>query len=187
MTLFMRLIPALSRALGVVSALMILAAVMVVCQMVFVRYVLNASTVWQTETVTYLLIAAIFLGSPYVLMVKGHVYVDLVPLYVGPRTRFGLALAAYGISFLFAVLIAWRGWALWWEAWSLGWSSDTVWAPPLWIPYLAMPVGFSLLSLQYVVETVAMITGREPPFGIAPEHLPTASDQGRRGDGIARR
>jgi TRAP-type C4-dicarboxylate transport system permease small subunit len=48
---------------------------LVTCQQVFMRYVLNASTVWQTEFVTYSIVAATFLGSPYVLMRRGHVNV----------------------------------------------------------------------------------------------------------------
>ena len=58
---------------------------LVVCQMVFVRYVLNQNTIWQTDFVTYSLIAATFIGSPYVLLTRGHVNVDVLPLYLGPR------------------------------------------------------------------------------------------------------
>ena len=62
--------------------------------MVFVRYVLNQNTIWQTDFVTYSLVAATFIGSPYVLMTRGHVNVDVLPLYSGPRARFWLALFA---------------------------------------------------------------------------------------------
>ncbi len=41
--------------------------VLVVCQMVFVRYALDQTTIWQTDFVTYSLVAATFIGSPYVL------------------------------------------------------------------------------------------------------------------------
>jgi TRAP-type C4-dicarboxylate transport system permease small subunit len=55
--------------------LLLTAGMLVTCQQVFMRYVLNASTVWQTEFVTYSIVAATFLGSPYVLMRRGHVNV----------------------------------------------------------------------------------------------------------------
>jgi hypothetical protein len=35
-----------------------------------------------------------------------------------------------------------------------------------------MPVGLGLLSLQYVGDLLAIITGREPPFGIDPAEQP---------------
>jgi hypothetical protein len=34
---------------------------------------------------------------------------------------------------------------------------------------MAMPVGLSVLTLQYVVDLVQLVTGREPPFGMAPD------------------
>ena len=57
--------------------------------MVFVRYVLNQNTIWQTDFVTWSLVAATFIGSPYLLLTRGHVNVDVLPLYLGPRARAG--------------------------------------------------------------------------------------------------
>ncbi len=48
--------------------------------MVFVRYVLNQNTIWQTDFVTWSLVAATFVGSPYLLLTRGHVNVDVLPL-----------------------------------------------------------------------------------------------------------
>ena len=70
----------------------------IVCQMVFIRYVLNHNTIWQTDFVTYSLIAATFIGAPYVLLTKGHVNVDVLPIYVGERARYWLAICAIAIS-----------------------------------------------------------------------------------------
>ena len=38
-------------------------------------------------------------------------------------------------------------------------------------PYLAMPIGFGILSLQYIADIISLITGRDMPFGISVEHL----------------
>ena len=84
----------LSQVCGIVAATLIAVAVVVVCQMVFVRYVLNQTTIWQTDFVTFSLVAATFIGAPYVLLTKGHVNVDVLPLYVGQRARCWLALVA---------------------------------------------------------------------------------------------
>ena len=45
--------------------------------------------------------------------------------------------------------------------------SDTMWRARLWIPYASMPIGLGILSLQYTADIINLITGREPPFGIA--------------------
>ena len=65
---------AISRAFGVASALLILLSIFVICHMVFVRAVLGASSIWQTEFVTFSVIAATFLGSPYILLTGGQAY-----------------------------------------------------------------------------------------------------------------
>ena len=46
------------------------------------RYVFSAHTTWQTEAVVFSATASIFLGAPYVLLIKGHVGVDFVQLMV---------------------------------------------------------------------------------------------------------
>ncbi|MGF1639339.1 MAG: TRAP transporter small permease [Rhodospirillales bacterium] len=172
MRAFIVVVRALSRGCGMLAACLVAAAVLVVCQMVVLRYLLQASTVWQTEFVTFSLVAATFVGSPYVALTKGHVNVDLVPMHVGHRTRMALALAAAGGALAFSVVACLTGAQLWLEAWEGGWRTHTVWALPLWIPYLAMPVGFGLLALQYLVDILCLLRGDEMPFGLGPEHRP---------------
>lgn len=84
---FAALIRLLSRISGVFATLLIILSIIVVCQMIFQRVVLGQSTIWQTEFVTFALIAATFVGAPYVLLTRGHVNVDLVPLMLGHRAR----------------------------------------------------------------------------------------------------
>lgn len=165
---FIRLVHGLSRLCGAAAAGLVATAVLVVCQMVVMRYFLRESTVWQTEFVTFALVAATFIGSPYVLLLKGHVNVDLLPLYLKPGPRRVLALLASTAALVFCLVVAWTGYRLLHEAWTGGWRTDTVWSLPLWIPYLAMPVGIGLLALQYVADILGLISGREEPFGLEP-------------------
>ena len=153
--------------LGCFAALLIALGVLVVCEMVFVRYVLGHNTIWQTDFVTYSLVAATFLGSPYVLMTRGHVNVDVVPHYAGPRLRMALAIFAAAVTLAFAITMAILTFLFWKEAWDNQWVSDTMWRARLWIPYLSMPIGLGLLTLQALADLVALIQGREPPFGLA--------------------
>lgn len=172
MNLYLRLVEGLSRLLGYVAALLLIIAILVVCQMVFNRFVLNLPTSWQTEFVTYALLASTFLGAPWVLLTRGHVNVELVPLMLGPRARFWLALLAYGLSAVLCVLLTWGAFEFWYEAWEGGWTSDSTWAPRLWIAYLPMPVGFFAVSLQYIADIICLFAGREHPFGIEPATPP---------------
>ena len=111
---------------------MVGSAVLVVCQMVILRYFLGASTIWQTEYVTFALVGATFIGCPYVALIKGHVNVDLLPLALNQKARLRLALLASGAALLFSLIVCATGFELWLEAWRGGWRTDTIWAlPPL--------------------------------------------------------
>jgi len=165
-SLFIRLVGAVSKGCGMIAATLLLLAILVVCQMVVMRYFLNASTVWQTEFVVFSLVGTAFIGSPYVLLLKGHVNVDLLPLYLGHRARFALALLASGGGLLFCLVMAWTGYVLFHEALVNGWTTSTVWALPLWIPYLAMPFGIGLMALQYVADILALLGGHAMPFAM---------------------
>ncbi len=166
---FINAVSRLSQLCGIFAAVMIMLAVTIVCQMVFMRYVLSVPTIWQTEFVTYALIASTLVGAPYVLLHRGHVNVDLLPMYLGARGRFVLALVAAAVSLGFCLVMTWTGAELWLEAWNKGWESYTIWAVRMWIPYAAIPVGFGVLSLQYVADLLSLVTGREAPFGLSTE------------------
>lgn len=134
--------------------------------MVFLRYVLNQNTIWQTDFVTWSLVAATFVGSPYVLLTRGHVNVDVLPLHLGPRARWGLAFASVVMSLAFCLILLFLAARFWVEAWEQRWVSDTMWRARMWIPYSSMPIGLSILALQFLADLYGLVSGREPPFGI---------------------
>ncbi|HYT86208.1 MAG TPA: TRAP transporter small permease [Burkholderiales bacterium] len=166
---FVRAVRLISQLCGFVAAGLIAAGVLVVCHMVFVRYVLNHNTIWQTDFTTYCLIAATFIGSPYVLMTRGHVNVDVLPHYMGGRARWWLALFSGILTLAFSIALAALTFHFWQEAWNNKWVSDTMWRARLWIPYSSMPIGLGLLALQSIADLIGLISGREPPFGIIAE------------------
>jgi TRAP-type C4-dicarboxylate transport system permease small subunit len=175
---FIAAVRLISQICGVIAAVLTAAAVVVVCQMVFVRYVLNQNTIWQTDFVTYSLVAATFIGGPYVLLTKGHVNVDVLPIFVGPRARYWLAFTATTISLAFALIMTVLTFQFWHEAWENNWVSDTMWRARLWIPYGSMPLGLGVLMLQYVADFIELVTGRAVPFGGPVPHEAKAIPEG---------
>lgn len=160
---------ATSRAFGVMAAMMILVSIGVVCQMVFVRAVLNQSSIWQTEFVTFCLIAATFIGAPYILLTRGHVAVDVVPLMLRPPARRALHLLGSLIALGFCGFFLYASWHWWHEVYTLNQTTSSIWRARLWIPYASVPIGLALLCLQFIAEIVQVLQQRENPFGMAPE------------------
>ena len=168
---FISTVNLLSRIAGVAAAGLIALGVLVICDIVVERYFLNLTTIWQIDVVTYSIVSATFIGSEYVLMTRGHVNVDVLPLHLGPRARYWLAVFTMSLALAFCAVLFVLCTAYWYQAWTNNWRSDTVWRARLWIPYLAMPVGLGLLVLQYIVELICVVTGRARPFGITDERV----------------
>ncbi|WP_296424538.1 TRAP transporter small permease [Yoonia sp.] len=164
-----RLIGHVSTVSGIIASMMILASVFITCQMIFVRAVLGKSTIWQTEAVIYLMIGATLIGLPYVQKLKGHVGVDLVPTLLGPKGRRILAVLTLVITSGMIAVMLYYAYDMWHFAWARGWKSETVWAVPLWIPYLSVPLGFGLFLLQLVADLWMVIQGEDIAVPVAAE------------------
>lgn len=151
---YIRLMDALSVITGVIAGLLLCLGVLAVCHMVFMRYALGQSTIWQTEFTTYAIAGAMLLGAPYVLLTNGHVAVTILPdsLRETPRRVMNFIAGLFGLAFCAA--LTYGAWVYVHEAYTMGWSTGTVWNPPLWPAIVPMAVGSTLLSLQYVAELI---------------------------------
>ncbi|MGY9046078.1 hypothetical protein P775_21615 [Puniceibacterium antarcticum] len=176
--ILVRMIRSVSELCGVIAALMILASVFITCQMIFVRLILKSSTFWQTEAVIYLVIAATLLGLCYVQRLRGHVGVDLVPGLMPAGARRILALFVLALTLLMAGVMIYYGFDTFHLAWSRNWKSESVWAFPLWIPYMTVPLGFALFFLQLSADLYMTVIGRDNPLAasMVPDVLPQKGD-----------
>ena len=127
----------ISRVAGVIAAFMILIAVLITVQMIWVRFVLNLSTAWQTETVIYMMVGATLIGLSYIQLLRGHVNVDLLPTFIKPKYKKSLAIVTGFTSIIIVTIMFIYGFDYWFVAYERNWTSDTVTAVPLKFPYAA--------------------------------------------------
>ena len=148
---FVRAVDALSTGLAVAAAACLAAAMLIVVYMVVWRAT-GHSTYWEIELATYLIVATVLIGSPYCLMTRGHIGVDLLSHYLPPRHRVALerVLAILGIAV--CLYLTWMGLELTVEAFHKNETSGSAWDPPRWPFFALMPVGLGLTALQYVAE-----------------------------------
>jgi TRAP-type C4-dicarboxylate transport system permease small subunit len=165
--LLLRYIDRLSELAGYISAVLILVSMLVVCYGVFLRYVLGASTVWQLELSTYFLMFAAFVGGAYGLKHGDHVNLSLIVDRLPEKTRLYVRLLASVLGFVFVAIVASIAYVLWWETTEAGRTSGTAWNVPLTYPYLIVPLGMTLIALQYLVIVVRIVqqirTSDHPP------------------------
>jgi TRAP-type C4-dicarboxylate transport system permease small subunit len=156
--IFARVINGLTYITGWIAALSLVAAALIVTEAVIVRKIFGISTIWQIEASVYLLIFTVFAGAPFVQKNEHHLNVDLVIIHLSPRTREITLIVVSIISCILAAILAWYAWPMWWEAVVGNQHSESLWGPPLWIPYLFLPLGMTLLFLQYIIYIHGKIT-----------------------------
>lgn len=151
---FLSYIDRLSELAGYASAVLILISMLIVCYGVFLRYGLGASTVWQLELSTYFLMFAAFVGGAYGLKHGDHVNLSLIVERLPEKTQLYVRLLASVLGFFFVAVVAIIAYFLWWETAEAGRTSGTAWNVPLTYPYLIVPLGMTLIALQYLVIVV---------------------------------
>jgi TRAP-type C4-dicarboxylate transport system permease small subunit len=145
------LIDGLTRLTGWAASLALVAAAFIVTEGVIIRKVFGLSTIWQIEASVFLLIFTVFAGAPFVQKNEHHLNVDLVIVYLSPKKRELVLIIVSIISCLICGILAWYSWPMWWESFTLNQHSESLWGPPLYIPHFFLPLGMTLLFLQYIV------------------------------------
>lgn len=152
---FVRWMDRVSVACAVIASVLLACAVVVITWMVLYR-AMGYSTYWEIEFSVFAMVGGIFLASPYTLMTRGHVAVDLLGHYLPPKASRVLAVITAVVGLAVCAWLAYAGGALTLHAWAGGETTESSWAPPKWPLFLAMPVGLGLTALQYLAELARM-------------------------------
>jgi len=148
---FVRAIFRLSTACAAIAAVLLALAALVITWSVIYR-AMGASTYWEIEFSVYMMVAALFLASPYCLATQGHVGVDLLSHYLPRPAAKGVAIVVGLIGLAVCIYLAYVGMELTLEAFERGDRTESAWAPLKWPLFLTMPVGLGLTALQYVAD-----------------------------------
>jgi TRAP-type C4-dicarboxylate transport system permease small subunit len=160
------LVAALERGLAfcnniivVLAAIALIAACAILSYSVIGRALFHSPNYWQDEAAVFLLVGATFMTSAYVQGQRGHIGIEAFVGLLSPMVnRIRLWLVDV-VSFLFCGFFAWKSWTLTHEAWVDGQVSNSMWSPPLTIPYGLMAAGMTLLCLQILLQIVIPLTG----------------------------
>jgi TRAP-type C4-dicarboxylate transport system permease small subunit len=152
---FVRAVDRLSTACAAVASVMLALAALVITWNVIYR-AMGASTYWEVEFSVYMMVASLFLASPYCLRTQGHIGVDLLSHYLPSRYARTVTVGVAVIGLLVCLYLAVAGGILTFESFEKGETTESTWAPYKWPLFLTMPVGLALTALQYIAELVRM-------------------------------
>jgi TRAP-type C4-dicarboxylate transport system permease small subunit len=159
------LVAALERALAwcnnlivVLSAIALIAACLILSYSVATRSIFHSATYWQDEAAVFLLVGATFMTAAYVQSQRGHIGIEAFVGMLSPRANAVRLWLIDLASFVFVGFFAWKSWTLTHEAWIDGQVSNSMWSPPLAIPYALMAAGMTLLGVQILLQLLIPIT-----------------------------
>ena len=143
----------------VLAAIALIAACAILSYSVLGRALFHSPNYWQDEAAVFLLVGATFMTSAYVQQQRGHIGIEAFVGLLSPtvnRVRLWLVDVA---SLLFCAFFAWKSWTLAHEAWVDGQVSNSMWSPPLAVPYVLMATGMTLLCVQILLQIIIPLSG----------------------------
>ena len=149
----------LNSIIVVFAAVALVAACAILSYSVLSRALFKAANYWQDEAAVFLLVGATFMTAAYVQQNRGHIGIEAFVGLLSPlANKVRLWLVDFA-TFLFCAFFTWKSWTLAHEAYVDGLVSNSMWSPPLAIPYSLMAFGMSLLCIQILVQLALPFTG----------------------------
>lgn len=160
-----RVVHAVSAVAAAVAAALLLTIFVAVQYEVVMRFVFNRPTFWVNEASTYAISWVGFLGAGYLLRIGRQLEVDIVTMRLSEGARRALGTATDLIGGVFCAYTSYLGVEFSRIAYVMRASSASELDVPLWIPYLAIPIGFAILSAEFFLRILARWELLDRPAG----------------------
>jgi TRAP-type C4-dicarboxylate transport system permease small subunit len=150
--IFSRALELLNRGIVAVSMWAMILTAFILTFSVVTRYFFKVPTDWQDEASVFMLIGVTFFSAAYVQSQRGHVGIEVLSSILPTKINEIRLVLIDMASASFCGFFSWKSWTLFHEALVEGQTTSSTFAPPLWIPYLMMASGMTLLTLQIVLQ-----------------------------------
>jgi len=141
-----------NQASGFIAGICILATAFFVTYEVILRALFDAPTEWVNEVSVYLILISAFLGFSPALAAGKHISVDLITCKLSNHAnRFlGVVISLLGLGFCLVFFVTSAEMAL--NSYQLNMLSTSTLRIPLYIPQASLPVGFAIMTLQFLAN-----------------------------------
>lgn len=127
---------------------------------VFMRYVMQASLSWSEEISRYLFIFLINIGISYGVKENRHVSISFFVNLFSEKVKKYILIFSDVLFLVFSLIVAVHGVQIASVIRMYGQNSPAV-GLPMWIVYIATPIGFSLVSIRLIQRIVFKIKGEK--------------------------
>ncbi|MET1416247.1 TRAP transporter small permease [Roseibium sp. HPY-6] len=158
---------ALLRALAGTAAILFVLAGCMLTYEVTARYLFVAPTIWAAELSQLCLIWGSMFGMPWLLKTNQHIAVDALTVRLSRTAQRICRILAMSAIVLFSALVAWKGGEIFLDSFERGRTTGSMLDLPTWVAELAIPVGFTLVLAQALIELAAAVRGGDLESGAA--------------------
>lgn len=131
---------------------------------VVLRYVFDTGLIWLLEGTIYLFSWLVLVGISIGIRTDSHIAVEFVTERLTPRVQRLVALAAVGVSLLYAVLMFAGSFTLVQRLYDFGSLAHDI-PLPRWVLLSSLPIGFALLGLRLGQAAFGIWKGTRGPLG----------------------
>ncbi|UWQ45216.1 TRAP transporter small permease [Leisingera aquaemixtae] len=150
MTRLDRSFGALLTGLAVLSAAILAAITLVIPLNVLLRNLGLPVIYGALDAIEYGLMAAAFLGAPWVLRLNAHVQVDLITHGLPPRARRRVVVAACLLGAATCAVLGWAGLQALMQSYARGSMVRTAFTFPEWWTLTVLPLSMALCTLEFL-------------------------------------
>ena len=149
-----RLIDGASTLGGMAAAACLLVVTLIITYEVVMRYVFNAPTFWVKELSIYLCMAIGFLGAAFALKNDSHFSITIIIDRLSRKNRRRMRILTNLMGMAYSVVFIYKGGEMAKFSYDIGDVSSGMMEVPLWIPWLLVPVGGTLLTFQFFKKLI---------------------------------
>jgi len=126
---------------------------------VITRYIFLFPIYWAEELSRYLMVWMIFIGASQVTLKGGHIAVDIVPRLLSKRANTTLAFTVNFICILFSLVLVYFSLKQMMRV-RIAHQISPAMELPMWIAYLAIPLGTALMLIRYIQQIILRLQGK---------------------------
>lgn len=152
----MNAISSISRIACVLGALLMAATGVMLTYEVAARYFFIRPTIWAAELSQLCLIWGCLLAMAHLLAQRRHITVNAVTGLLPSGAQKVCVAIALGVVIVFSAIVAFWGYDIFHDSFVRGRTTGSLLNMPVWISEASVPIGFSLLTLQGIVELLRL-------------------------------
>jgi len=155
--MILRVVERISSVSGWFSGVGVVIMAVLITIDVFLRYFFGKPLLFADDISVYCMIFITFVGAALTLKMKKHISVDMFYKMLSRRAKLWFDVATTFVGCFVIWVITWYSIVWLRYTYESGYMSPGILGTPMWIPGLALPIGFFLFGLQYIVECAKVV------------------------------